>query len=204
QPFTAAAPQSANHLCDPCRAHWDILRGYLNGIGLEFDVDHRLVRGLDYYSRTVFEISPPDEGRTATLVGGGRYDGLIESLGGKSTPGIGFGMGLERVIGNLKQQEVLIPEPERASVLVAHLGDPAKAEAVRLASELRRAGITSVLSPSRGLRSQLRYANAKNCTHAVIIGDDELAKGVAVVRDLRHSEQKEVPFDALVASLSDV
>jgi histidyl-tRNA synthetase len=202
QPFIAAAPQSAKHLCDECLAHWNALRAYLDSIGLEYEVDHRLVRGLDYYSRSVFEISPPEEGRTATLVGGGRYDGLIEALGGKSTPGIGFGMGLERVIENLKRQEVPIPEPERTSVLVAHLGDPAKTEAMRLASELRRAGVTSVLSPSRSLRSQLRYANAKNCTHAVIIGDDELAKGVAVVRDLRHSEQTEIPLDALVASFS--
>ena len=201
-PFIAAAPQSAKHLCDACSTHWDALRAYLDGIGLEFEVDHRLVRGLDYYTRTVFEISPPDEGRTATLVGGGRYDGLIEELGGRSTPGIGYGMGLERVIENLKRQEVPIPEPERTSVLVAHLGDPAKNRAMRLASELRRAGVTSVLSPSRGLRSQLRYANARNCTHAVIIGDDELAKGVAVVRDLRHSEQTEVPLDAVVASFS--
>jgi histidyl-tRNA synthetase len=202
QPFIADAPQSAQHLCDECSAHWDDLQSYLKGIGLEFEIDHKLVRGLDYYTRTVFEISPPEEGRTATIVGGGRYDGLIEQLGGKSTPGIGYGMGLERVIENLKRQEVPIPEPESISVLVAHLGDPAKVEAVRLASELRTGGVTSILSPSRGLRSQLRYANTQNCTHAVILGDDELAKGVAMVRDLRHSEQSEVPLDSLVTSFT--
>jgi histidyl-tRNA synthetase len=172
-------------------------------VGLNFEIDHKLVRGLDYYTRTVFEITPPVEGRTATIVGGGRYDGLIEQLGGNSTPGIGYGMGIERVIENLKRQEVPVPEPEIVKVLVAHLGDLAKNEALRLASELRQGGVTSILSPSRGLRSQLRYANAKNCTHAVIIGDDELAKGIAMVRDLRQSEQSEVSLDSVVSSFTE-
>ena len=202
QPFIADAPQSAQHLCDECSAHWDALKAYLEGIGLEFTIEHRLVRGLDYYARTVFEITPPVEGRTATIVGGGRYDGLIEELGGKPTPGVGYGMGMERVIENLKRQEVPVPDPERTKVLVAHMGDPAKAEAALLASQLRRAGVASLMGPSRGLRSQLRYANSSNCTHAVIIGDDEIAKGVVTVRDLRQSEQNEVPMNELVASFS--
>ena len=203
QPIIAAAPQSVNHLCDECSSHWETLKAYLDKVGLNFEIDHKLVRGLDYYTRTVFEITPPVEGRTATIVGGGRYDGLIEQLGGNSTPGIGYGMGIERVIENLKRQEVPVPEPEIVKVLVAHLGDLAKNEALRLASELRQGGVTSILSPSRGLRSQLRYANAKNCTHAVIIGDDELAKGVAMVRDLRQSEQSEVPLDSVVSSFTE-
>lgn len=203
QPIIAAAPQSVNHLCDECSSHWETLKAYLDKVGLNFEIDHKLVRGLDYYTRTVFEITPPVEGRTATIVGGGRYDGLIEQLGGNSTPGIGYGMGIERVIENLKRQEVPVPEPEIVKVLVAHLGDLAKNEALRLASELRQGGVTSILSPSRGLRSQLRYANAKNCTHAVIIGDDELAKGIAMVRDLRQSEQSEVSLDSVVSSFTE-
>lgn len=203
QPHIDAAPRSADHLCDDCAVHWSALRSYLEGIELKFKVDHRLVRGLDYYTRTVFEIAPPDQGRTATIVGGGRYDGLIEELGGSPTPGIGYGMGLERVIENLKRNEVPVAEPEHVSVLVAHLGDAAKAAAANLASELRKAGVTTVLSPPRGLRSQLRYANARNCTHAVIIGDDELDKGIATVRDLRHSQQTETPLDGLVPFFSE-
>jgi histidyl-tRNA synthetase len=204
QPLIAGAPHSTDHLCAECDAHWTEFMAHMAEVGLDYQVDHLLVRGLDYYTRTVFEIAPPVEGSTVTIVGGGRYDGLIESLGGKPTPGMGFGMGLERVIENLKRQEV--PAPEEASIksLVAHMGDPAKLVAVRIASELRRAGVASVVAPpGRGLRSQLRYANSTGCTHAVIIGDDELARGVATLRDLAKSQQTEVALDSLVKSLSD-
>jgi len=152
----------------------------------------------------VFEISPPIEGRTATIVGGGRYDGLIELLGGRPTPGVGYGMGLERVIENLRRQEAPVPVESHTLTMVAHLGDGAKLVAARIASELRRAGVASVVAPpGRGLRSQLRYANATGCTHAVIIGDDELARGVATLRDLAKSQQTEVALDSLVDSLVD-
>ncbi len=203
QPHVHDAPHSADHLCTECSEHWSELRRYLGEIGLEFEVDHRLVRGLDYYTRTVFEISPPDEGRMVTIVGGGRYDGLMEQLGGRSTPGIGFGMGLERVVENLKRQEAPVPAEIRNKVLTAHMGEAAKLKAVRIASELRGSGVAAILGPpNRGLRSQLRYANASNCTHAVIIGDDELARDVAVIRDLSQGEQREVPLNSIVEELA--
>ncbi len=203
QGFVDAAPASADHLCAGCEEHWENLRSYLSEIGLEFEIDHRLVRGLDYYTRTVFEIAPPLEGRTVTIVGGGRYDGLIEELGGRPTPGIGFGMGLERVVHNLKQQEVPIPDGGGTAVVVVHLGDDAKRAGFRLASELRAAGVSASLAPPRGMRSQLRYAANSGATHAVIIGDDELSKGVATLRDLSQSSQSEVPLANLVAALRD-
>ena len=204
QPLIAGAPHSADHLCAECDAHWTELKAHLAEVGLEYEVDHQLVRGLDYYTRTVFEISPPIEGRTATIVGGGRYDGLIELLGGRPTPGVGYGMGLERVIENLRRQEAPVPVESHTLTMVAHLGDGAKLVAARIASELRRAGVASVVAPpGRGLRSQLRYANATGCTHAVIIGDDELARGVATLRDLAKSQQTEVALDSLVDSLVD-
>ncbi len=203
QPLIAGAPHSTDYLCQECDAHWGDLKVHLAQLGLEYQVDHMLVRGLDYYTRTVFEISPPVDGRTATIVGGGRYDGLIELLGGPSIHGIGFGMGLERVIENLKGQESPIPDESQIKAMVAHLGDDAKLAASRIASELRLAGVASVVAPpGRGLRSQLRYANATGCTHAVIIGDDELAKGVATLRDLAQSQQTEVALDSLVGTLA--
>ena len=202
QPLIAQAPHSTDHLCAQCDAHWTELRAHLTEVGLEYEVDHLLVRGLDYYSRTVFEISPPVEGRTVTIVGGGRYDGLIEMLGGRPTPGMGYGMGLERVIENLKRQEVTVPEEAHVKTMVAHLGNEAKLAASRIASDLRKAGVASVVAPpGRGLRSQLRYANATGCTHAVIIGDDELARGVATLRDLAKSQQTEVELGSLIESL---
>ena len=166
-------------------------------------MERRLVRGLDYYSRTVFEIAPPEEGRMVTIVGGGRYDGLIEELGGRPTPGIGYGMGLERVIQNIQRQNVSVPDEREVSALVVHLGDAAKSAGMRIASELRRAGVSASLAPPRGMRSQLRYASNTGATHAVIIGDNELAKGVATLRDLDNSSQSEVALDSLVEALGE-
>lgn len=201
QRFIEDAPASADHLCARCESHWEDLRGFLSEVGIEYEIDHRLVRGLDYYSRTVFEISPPEEGRMTTLIGGGRYDGLIETLGGAPTPGIGFGMGIERVIQNMRRQGAEPPADGGARVMVAHLGDAAKSAGVRVASELRRAGVSASLAPSRGLRAQLRYASGNGFTHAAILGEDELAKGAATLRDLRQSSQTEVLLADLPAAV---
>ena len=203
QPVIAGAPGSVDHLCEPCKEHWEDLQRFLTELGFPFEIDHRLVRGFDYYTRTVFEITPPVEGRQTTLVGGGRYDGLIEELGGRPTPGIGFGMGLDRVIANLKHQEVPVPDYRGTKVLVAHVGDAAKVEAMKLASKLRQAGTVTVPGPTgRSLRSQLRYASSINATHAVIVGDDELQRGVIILRDLAKSEQREVSPDRLLQELA--
>ncbi len=202
QPLVQDAPASADHLCDACQDHWEDLKQYLATTGIEYEVEHRLVRGLDYYTRTVFEIAPPEEGRMVTIVGGGRYDGLIEQLGGQTTPGIGFGMGLERVIHNLRVQEAPMPNEERTIVQVVHLGGAAKTAGVRIASELRSAGIAATLSPPRGMRSQMRYASRSGATHVVIIGDDEIAKSVVTLRDMLQGAQSEVPLDRIVDALS--
>ena len=138
-----------------------------------------------------------------TIVGGGRYDGLIEQLGGRPTPGIGYGMGLERVIQNVKSQSVQLDGDSRTRVMIVHLGDAAKTAGVRIASELRSAGIAATLAPPRGLRAQLRYASNSGATHALIIGDDELANGVAALRDLSASVQSEVPLSKIVEALPD-
>ena len=198
QPIIDEAPHGVDYLCEPCDRHWSTLLTYLQELGLPHETDHRLVRGFDYYTRTVFEITPPVEGRQSTLVGGGRYDGLIQELGGQPTPGIGFGMGIERVISSLKRQEMSVDDSHQTRVLVASLGDAARLEGMRLSSKLRRAGISAVLAPAdRSLRSQLRYANHIQATHAVILGDDELQRGVAVLRDLARSEQREVEPDSI-------
>ena len=201
QPLIDAAPASYDHLCDDCQAHWDSLREYLGLIGLDFHIEHRLVRGLDYYTRTVFEIAPQLEGRTVTIVGGGRYDGLIEELGGPPTPGVGFGMGLERVIQNIKREEIPVTEPSPTRVVVVHLGEAGKNAGLGISSELRRSGIAATLAPPRGMRSQMRYAANTGATHAVIIGDNELEKGVVSLRDLGRSEQVEVALDEIVDKL---
>ncbi len=194
----SSAPQSVNSLCPQCGEHFEQLKGYLGLLELPFVVNHCLVRGLDYYTRTVFEIQPEAEGAQSTLGGGGRYDYLIEELGGNPTPAIGFASGIERIVLNLKRQEVAVPALPRPRVFVAHLGHEARGEAVRLASVLRRAGI-GVLEPVAGksLKAQLRQANTLNVAYAVLIGEQEIDTGTVMLRNMATSEQKNIPVAQL-------
>ena len=185
------APRSTDYLCHDCREHWDKLSTYLDAMNLPYTVDHRLVRGLDYYTRTVFEVQPLDVGGQSTICGGGRYDGLITALGGRPTPGIGFATGIERLALNLKRDEVPVPDEPSPRYLVANVGDNARTAALELAVRLRRSGVGAILSSgSRGLRGQMRQANALGIPYALILGDDEIAKGEVVVRDMSASTQQ--------------
>ncbi len=185
------APRSADHLCQPCQDHWDRLEVYLAAMEISYQVDHRLVRGLDYYTRTVFEVQPRDVGGQSTILGGGRYDGLIEELGGRTTPGIGFATGMERLTLNLQRGEIEVPEAPSPIYLVANVGAGARPAALKLAADLRRVGVGAILSSgSRALRGQMRQANALNIPYALILGDDELERGEVVVRDMRASTQQ--------------
>ena len=199
QPIIAEAPHSIDFLCGACEEHWKTLLTNMEAIGLEFRIDHTLVRGFDYYTRTVFEIVPPGAGSQSTLLGGGRYDGLIEELGGRPTPGVGFGLGIERVLANVTRDDDEGSTGERdVKVVVAALGAESAAAGIELSSKLRRNSVSAIMGPSdRSLKSQLRYASSIRATHAVIIGDQELAKGTATLRDLVKSDQQEVGLDEL-------
>ena len=197
------APRSTDYQCDECSEHWARLESYLGTMKLPYVVDHRLVRGLDYYTRTVFEIQPLDVGGQSTIVGGGRYDGLITELGGRPTPGIGFATGMERLTLNLKRDGVPVPDEATPRYLVANVGDNARAAALELAVRLRRGGVGAILSSgSRGLRGQMRQANALNIPYALILGDDEIAKGEVVVRDMVASAQESRPLADFLAEVS--
>ena len=153
------------------------------------------MRGLDYYTRTVFEVQPLDGGAQSTIIGGGRYDGLIQELGGRPTPGIGFATGMERLTLNLKNSGVPVPDEPSPPYLVANVGDAARSAAMDLAAKLRQAGVGVILSSgSRGLRGQMRQANALNIPYALILGDDEIARGDVVVRDMKTSSQETKPL----------
>ena len=168
-------------------------------LALPFVVDHRLVRGLDYYTRTVFQIQPEEEGAQSTLGGGGRYDDLIEELGGKPTPAIGFATGIERIVLNLKKQAVPVPALPRPQVFIAHMGEEARNEAVKLTSTLRRAGIGAIeATGDKSLKAQLRQANSLGVRHTVIIGERELQTGTVVLRDMTSGEQKNIPLDQVL------
>jgi histidyl-tRNA synthetase len=197
-----SAPKSADHLCPECADHFQQLQRYLELLGLPFTINSQLVRGLDYYTRTVFEIQPQGGGAQSTLAGGGRYDDLIEELGGKPTPALGFAAGMERIILNLKKQKIEAPPLPKPQVFIAYIGEAAKAEAVRLAANLRRGdiGVIAALG-DKSLKAQLRQANNLGSSQAVIIGEEELKSGTVIVRDMASAEQKTVPISKLAGEL---
>jgi len=198
QQIADSAPRSIDYLCPQCDEHFNQLKNYLSLLGLPFEINHRLVRGLDYYTRTVFEIQPEAEGAQSTLGGGGRYDDLIEELGGKPTPAIGFAAGIERIILNLKKQDAPIPPLPHPQVFIAYVGNEAKDEAIKLASTLRRAGIGVIEAiGSKSLKAQLRQANTLGVHHTVIIGDQEVKTGTVILRDMTTAQQKTVPVGEL-------
>lgn len=198
QPTANSAPKSIDHLCPDCDEHFNRVKRYLGLLDLPFAVNHRLVRGLDYYTRTVFEIQPETEGAQTALGGGGRYDDLIEELGGKPTPAIGFAAGIERIILNLKKQSVPIPPLPRPQVFVASVGDEAREKTIKLAATLRKNGIGVIEAiGNKSLKAQLRQANTLGAHYTVIIGEQEVKTGTAILRDMTTAEQKTVPIDEL-------
>ncbi len=198
QQIANSAPRSVDHLCPECDEHFNRLKGYLRLLEIPFEVNHRLVRGLDYYTRTVFEIQPEAEGAQSTLGGGGRYDDLIEELGGKPTPALGFAVGMERIILNLKKQNVPIPALPRPEVFIAYVGDEARDEAVKLAATLRKNGIRVIEAMgSKSLKAQLRQADKLGAHHAVIIGEQEIKSSTVILRDMTTAQQKTIPLPQL-------
>lgn len=202
-PIADQAPHSADHLCEECSAHFDRLRRYLAVLGLPFELNHRLVRGLDYYTKTVFEIGPRGEVLAqATIGGGGRYDDLVEQLGGRATPAMGFATGIERIVLNLKKQHANVPEATSPAVFVAYQGEAGKNEAVKLTAMLRRSGCAAVCAfGDRRLKAQLRQADSLGALRAVIIGDSEIESGTAFVKDMRTGEQQKVRLDEVAETL---
>jgi histidyl-tRNA synthetase len=202
QPVADTAPASTDYLCPACAGHFNSLQKYLALIDIPFSLNHRLVRGFDYYTRTVFEVHPPGGGSQAAIGAGGRYDGLIEELGGKPTPGIGFAAGIERIILNLKKQGISVETPPGLQALVAFMGDRAGEEAIKLAAQLRREGIGAVTAAAaRSLKAQLRQANALNVRYTLIIGEDEVKAGTVTLRDMSRARQETVPRSGLAKRL---
>ena len=202
QKIAEAAPKIINYLCPECQAHFQNVQQGLKALSIPFQLNHRLVRGLDYYTRTVFEIEPQGEGAQSALGGGGRYDDLIEQLGGKCTPGVGFATGIERLILNLKGQKVKIPSSPKSVAFIAYLGEDAKIEAMKLASKLRQAGIAVIKATgSKSLKGQLRQANSLGTSYTIIIGEEEVKTQTVVLRDMINNKQKSISIAKIVLSL---
>ena len=202
KPFMAGAPVITDCLCEECSSHFEAVQNHLRAAGVSYELDSRLVRGLDYYTRTAFEIAYPPLGAQSAVAGGGRYDGLVEELGGNPTPAVGFATGLERVLLALEQQNLLPTQPPAADVFLIALGEAAAAAAFPLLHELRRGGVRALMDyAGRSMKAQMKQANKFGARYAVILGEDELARHEAVVRNMAESTQETYSLDDMVKRL---
>ena len=206
QNIVANAPKHKDYICDECKDHFNKLQVYLKTLKIDFTVNPLIVRGLDYYTKTVFEfISDNIESLGGAVVGGGRYDGLSEIIGGPKLPGIGFGMGMNRLVMELEKTGYLFPEQKKPLIYIAALpDDKAKEKAVELIKKLRDNNIYAETdNMERSLKSQMKYADKTGAEFVYVIGGTEVAEGKAVLKNMCTSEQEEVRFDDLVGRLKE-
>jgi histidyl-tRNA synthetase len=202
QPLIAGAPQMLNFLCKACQAHLTGVFEYLDDLNVAYELNHTLVRGLDYYTRTVFEFYGVREGAQASVGGGGRYDGLVELLGGQPTPAVGFGLGVERTLLEMETNGVAVPPPEHLAVYVASLGEPARLGAFRLIEQLLDGGVKASGAVDKdGIQGQLARANRLGVPYAIIIGQKEVFDGTVILRDMSSGAQEVIPTTKIVLDL---
>ena len=196
------APKILDYLCDDCSAHFEKLKAILDAHEIAYTVNPKIVRGLDYYTRTVFEFISTDIGAQGTVCGGGRYDGLVSQLGGQPTPALGFGMGLERLILVMEKLGIKFMDPVTPDIYIAPMGDKAQLFASKLAAELRNAGYKADYDiVGRGLKPQMRYADKVGAKFVVVLGDNELETGDVKIKNMRTGEQTDAKLDGFVKSL---
>ncbi len=196
--IAADAPVVLDYLCDDCREHFEGVKAHLEAMGIEYTVNPHIVRGLDYYTRTVFEFVSGDIGAQSTVCGGGRYDGLISQMGGPAVPSLGFGMGIERLMLVLKNQGVKLPEPKKTDLYIAALGEKALLKATALCSALRQDGFrveTDICS--RGLKAQMKFAGKTGAAFSMVLGDNEIESGEAELKNMASGEIAKVKLAKL-------
>ncbi len=202
KPYMADAPKITDCLCEECQEHFHKVQHFLTEAGVEFELDARLVRGLDYYTKTAFEIKYPPLGAQSAVAGGGRYDGLIEEIGGNPTPAVGFATGLERVLLALEKQNLLPEMDTKTDAFVVALGEEAQGAAFKLLTQLRQAGLKASMDyAGRSMKAQMKQANKANARFALIIGEDEVKEACVQLKDMEKSEQQKVSFDNIVNKL---
>ncbi|MBQ2705060.1 MAG: histidine--tRNA ligase [Clostridia bacterium] len=199
------APTVLDYICDDCRHHFEQVKAHLDVLGIEYTVNPKIVRGLDYYTRTVFEFISNDLGAQATLCGGGRYDGLIEQVGGQPTCALGFGMGLERLMMVMEAQGCSFPLPPVCDVYIAPMGEEAVLTASMLCRDLRAEGFSAQTDlAGRGLKAQMKFANKIGAVYTLVLGDEEIATGKAKLKRMADGEQIEVTLQGgLVEAVYD-
>ena len=199
------APVVLDYLCDECKEHFEKTKSYLDAMNIEYIVNPQIVRGLDYYTKTVFEFVADSIGAQGTVCGGGRYDGLIEELGGQHTPSLGFAMGLERLQLVMEAQGCEFPEPSRPDLFIVAMGDKATLKAVEIAKDMRDEGYSVVYDLNgRSLRAQMKYADKINAKYNVVIGDNEVDTKSALLKDMATGEQSDISLETFVSGFYSI
>ena len=197
------APRMLEYLCDDCKAAFEDVQANLNALEIPFEVDPDIVRGLDYYTKTAFEFIIDSNGTQGTVCGGGRYDHLIEEIGGPPIPGVGFGLGIERLLMLMDQYGIEIPEPEPVKVFIAVMGDEAKKFGIKLIRDLRNNGVKAEMDTlARNIKGQFKYADRLGAQYTIVIGENELAEGVVSVKEMATSTQTQVKLEDLIEELT--
>ena len=187
------APILLDHICDDCNEHFEKLKNYLDKMGIKYNVDGTIVRGLDYYTKTVFEIVSKNIGAQGTVCGGGRYNGLVSSLGGPEMPGVGFGLGMERLMLLLDNLNIEIPNNETPDVFIANIGEAADFYVQNLIAKLRKAGVSAERDYlHRSVKAQMKYADKIGAKYTMVLGDDEINNNLAKIKNMATGEQSEI------------
>lgn len=204
QAIFAESPKMLDRLCEECGEHFNSVTKLLNRLELSHQINPLLVRGLDYYTKTVFEIKSAELGAQDTIVGGGRYDDLVEQLGGKPTPALGFGSGLDRLILTMEAQGARFPDPPGIEVYMASVGAKGIPQILEISYLLRKKGISTEIGlEGRSLRSQMRTANKLGAKYVIIVGDEEIEKGVVTLRDMRDGQQETIDIQMISSNIED-
>jgi histidyl-tRNA synthetase len=201
--FMAKAPKIYEELCEECETHFASVKKHLDLLGIDYILDANLVRGLDYYTKTAFEVIYKGLGAQDTIFGGGRYDGLAEEIGGKDIPGIGFAMGMERILLTIEEQGIELPIDDSIDLFITTIGERAEEEAFKYLAKLRKADLKVEMDYlGRSVKSQMKAADRSNANYSIILGEDELDKGVATIRNMKSGEQVEIKLENLVEEMT--
>ena len=196
------APALLDHICDDCREHFNMVTQKLEAIDINYDIDKNIVRGLDYYTRTVFEFVSENIGTQGTVCGGGRYDGLVEACGGAPTPGIGFALGVERLLLEMNSQMIEFPMPEAPDIYIGAIGEKAGPVSEKLAWQLRSNNIYCIKDiMGRSVKAQMKYADKLGVRYSLILGDNEIESNKAQLKDMKTGEVKDISLDTLIDRL---
>lgn len=203
--FMTGAPNITDCLCDECREHFEKVQSFLRDAGVDFELDPRLVRGLDYYTKTAFEIKYAPLGAQSAVAGGGRYDGLIAEMGGNPTPAVGFATGLERVLLALEKQGLLPEQEKKADAFVVALGAEAQSAGFKLLQKLREAGLKALMDyAGRSMKAQMKQAGKAGARFALILGEDEIKENAVMLKDMEKSEQQKVSLDEVINQIQSI